>query len=171
MPKNATSKPSTMMAIRMTSPYGFPTIYRWLVRKAAQTGRQRRRPFSRVRDWSSPPWPGDSARSAQPQSAELGSVGTPPVLADSTDHGASCPRPSTQRTFDDSEPRHTRLVRGGRDGHGHLGCRVFDKYDRYRCRHDRAGRDNHGDNDGDRADDGRARAVADHDEHADRGGR
>jgi hypothetical protein len=28
------------MAIRMTSPYGFTMIYRWLVRKAAQTGWQ-----------------------------------------------------------------------------------------------------------------------------------
>ncbi len=41
IPKKATSKPSAMMAIRMTSPYGFTMIYRWLVRKAAQTGWQR----------------------------------------------------------------------------------------------------------------------------------
>ena len=41
IPKNATSNPSAMMAIRMTSPYGFTMIYRWLVRKAAQTGWQR----------------------------------------------------------------------------------------------------------------------------------
>ena len=41
IPKNATSSPSTMMAIRMTSPYGFPMIYRWLVRKGALLGWQR----------------------------------------------------------------------------------------------------------------------------------
>ena len=41
IPKKATIRPSTMMAIRITSPYGFPMIYRWLVVKAARIGWQR----------------------------------------------------------------------------------------------------------------------------------